>query len=128
MQRVTSTGTVSTTSEAAILNRIRKLSRLMDEAFTIPVINKKVGLDAILGLIPGIGDVSGSLFTAYMISLALKLNVPNEIVIRMVYNLIIDMIVGSIPLIGDLFDAAFKANLKNLRLLEDYLAQNHQQI
>ena len=100
----------------------------MDEAFTIPVINKKVGLDAILGLIPGIGDVSGSLFTAYMISLALKLNVPNEIVIRMVYNLIIDMIVGSIPLIGDLFDAAFKANLKNLRLLEDYLAQNHQQI
>ena len=80
------------------------------------------------GLIPGIGDVSGSLFTAYMISLALKLNVLNEIVIRMVYNLIIDMIVGSIPLIGDLFDAAFKANLKNLRLLEDYLAQNHQQI
>lgn len=105
----------------ATLNRIRKLSRLMDTAIRIPVINFRIGLDPILGLVPGAGDVVTTAFSAYIIFLARRFQLPSEVLGQMIANIVLEAVVGSVPLLGDLFDAYYKANVRNLALLEKHL-------
>jgi hypothetical protein len=104
------------------LNRLRALARVMDDAVRVPGTNIRLGLDALIGLIPGLGDVSGGLTTSYFIIAAQKLGAPNTVLARMVWNVLVDVVFGSIPFLGDIFDVAYKANVRNVRLLEQYAA------
>jgi Domain of unknown function (DUF4112) len=97
---------------------LRKFARLMDEAFPLPGTNIRVGLDAVVGLIPGIGDVIGGILSTWIIVGALRHRVPARIIGRMVLNIVIDLLFGAIPVAGDVFDFLFEENMKNMRLLE----------
>jgi hypothetical protein len=106
----------------ATLNRIRRLSRLLDTAIRIPGTKFRIGLDPIIGLIPGAGDIVASAFSAYLIYLATRFNLPSAVINKMIFNIALEAVVGGIPLIGDLFDAAYKSNIRNLALLEQHLS------
>jgi hypothetical protein len=80
-----------------------------------------VGLEAIIGLVPGLGDLVGGGFSAWLILQAARLGAPPSLLARMGWNLLVDTAVGAIPLLGDLFDAGFKANLRNLALLDSHV-------
>jgi hypothetical protein len=116
-----STPSLSAAKRIATLNRIRKLSRLMDTAIRIPIINFRIGLDPILGLVPGAGDIVTTAFSAYIIFLARRFQLPSEVMSQMGANIVLEAVVGSVPLLGDLFDAYYKANVRNLALLEKHL-------
>ena len=103
--------------------RLRKLSELLDAAFHIPGTKFSVGLDSIAGLIPGIGDAATALVSAYMIYEAQQLGASRRTLVRMLANVGIDALVGAVPVAGDVFDAVWKANKKNIRLLEADLAR-----
>ena len=103
------------------LEDLRRFARLLDEAFKIPIINYRVGLEPILGLIPVLGDFSGFLLSGYLIVRAARLGLPRELVVRMVVNALLDAAIGSIPVVGDIFDFFWKVNKRNLRLVERYL-------
>jgi Domain of unknown function (DUF4112) len=107
------------------LNRIRLLSHLLDEQFRLPGTKYRVGLDGLLGLIPGIGDAVGALLSAYILYEAIKLGVPRLTLARMVVNIGLDAVIGAIPLAGDVFDILWKANKKNLALLHAHLVARH---
>ena len=103
------------------LSALRGLSRLLDEAITIPGLGVKVGLDAVIGLIPGLGDIAGGAAGAYGLVVAHRLGAPPTVLARMLLNIGIDALVGTIPVLGDLFDVGWKSNSRNLRLLERYV-------
>lgn len=95
---------------------------LMDRAVTIPGTRISVGLDALLGVLPVGGDLLTGLVQAGLVLVALKhYRVPRVVAIQMAANVLIDIAIGAVPVLGDLFDVAFKANTRNLRLLEPYL-------
>jgi hypothetical protein len=91
---------------------------LLDSAFTVPGTSYRVGLDPILGLVPGLGDLVSPLFTIGILWQARDLGVPRVVQLRMLFNVAIDSLLGAVPFIGDLFDFAWKANTRNLALLE----------
>ena len=97
---------------------LRKFARVMDEAFVIPGTNFRFGLDAAVGLIPGVGDVVGGVLSSWIVVGALRHRVPARIIARMVANIVIDLLFGAIPVAGDVFDFLFEENMKNMRLLE----------
>lgn len=100
---------------------LRALVRLMDGAFVVPGTGFRVGLDPLLGLLfPGAGDVAGGLASSLLFLVAFRNGVPSVILLRMLVNVGADALVGAVPLLGDLFDAAYRANEKNLALLEQY--------
>ena len=103
------------------LLRLEALSRLMDGAFVLPGTGVRVGLDALLGLVPGVGDLAGALVSAYLVLEARKLGAPNSLITRMIGNIVIDTVAGSVPLVGDIFDVAFRANMKNMALLRAHM-------
>lgn len=105
------------------LEQLRTLSRVLDSAFTIPGTDFRFGLDALVGLVPGFGDAVGALFSGYIILQARRLGAPSAVINRMIVNVGVDTVVGSMPLFGDLFDAGWKANTRNLALLEQHLEQ-----
>ncbi len=105
------------------LERLQALGRLLDDAFEIPGTRFRIGWDAILGLIPGVGDVITAALSIYIIAAAARLGVGRVTLARMIANVGVDMVVGAVPLAGDVFDAAWKANRKNLRLLEKAMAK-----
>lgn len=105
----------------ATLNRIRKLSRLLDTSFRIPGIGFRFGLDPIIGLIPGLGDLVATGFSAYLLLMAARFRLPPKVLAWMIFNIGIESVVGSVPIVGDLFDAYYKANIRNLALLEQHL-------
>ena len=100
------------------LARARTLARLLDSAAKVPGTGIRFGADAVLGLIPGLGDVAGAALAGYLVILAQRLGAPRAVVLRMLTNVAIDTIVGTVPLAGDLFDVAYKSNLRNVALLE----------
>jgi hypothetical protein len=106
---------------ASIRDQARGLARILDSAFQVPGTNFRVGLDPILGLIPGVGDLLGGGFSAYILWLGARAGAPVPVLARMFVNVLVEMLVGTIPLLGDLFDAGWKANQRNVDLLEDYL-------
>lgn len=101
------------------------LAHLLDRAFRVPGTNWRFGLDALFGLVPGLGDMVGSLMGGYAVWIARELGAPASIQLRMLLNLTIDGVVGLVPLAGDLFDFAFKAHTKNQALLERWLETPH---
>lgn len=96
---------------------LRRFARLMDEALPIPLTNQRIGLDAGLGFIPGIGDAIGALLATWIVIGALRHRVPILQILRMLANIVIDLVVGEIPILGDIFDIAFEENILNLRIL-----------
>lgn len=112
----------SAAGQQARLNRVRLLSRWLDEQFQIPGMRYRIGLDALLGLIPGIGDAAGLFLSTYILLEARRMGVPRTTLLRMVANIGLDTLVGCVPVVGDIFDMAWKANKKNVALLEAYLA------
>ena len=99
---------------------LRRFAYFMDEAFAIPGTSIKVGLDAVLGLIPGIGDVIGGVLSTWIVIGALRHRVPARIILRMILNIAIDLLFGSVPVAGDVFDFLYEENVKNMRLLEKH--------
>ena len=87
----------------------------------LPGTSFRFGIDAVLGLVPGVGDAIGAGLSAWLIIEAQRLGAPNILLARMAGNLMLDAAVGAVPLLGDVFDAAFKANLRNMRLLRRHL-------
>ena len=103
------------------LERLRAIARLFDQAFAVPGTRFRFGIDALFGLVPGLGDVAGALVAIYALRVARGLRAPATIQLHMLGNVAIDALVGTIPLLGDLFDFAFKAQTRNLALLEHWL-------
>src|SRR5215208_3500273 len=108
------------------VDRVRRLARLLDAAFTIPGTQIRIGLDPILGLVPGLGDVLTSVMGTYALLVAWRLGAPPSLLVRLGANLGLDALVGGIPLLGDLFDVGYKANLRNAALLERWLEAPHE--
>jgi hypothetical protein len=107
------------------LERYTLLTYLFDQAFRVPGTKWRFGLDALLGLLPGAGDVVGALVGAYGVLVARELGAPASIQFRMLANVALDAFVGAVPILGDLFDFAFKAHVRNRVLMEKWLRQPH---
>jgi hypothetical protein len=103
------------------LARLEALAQLMDAAFVIPGTKVRVGLDAIIGLVPIAGDLIASLVSSYLIWEARQLGASRWVIGRMIANTTIDTLFGAVPIVGDAFDVLFRANLKNLALLRRHL-------
>lgn len=102
------------------------LATLMDTAFVIPGTNFRFGIDALIGLVPGIGDVITTAMSAWMIQQARQLGAPKHLIARMIGNTAIDGLIGIVPFLGDAFDAAFKSNRRNMKLLRDWMEREEQ--
>ena len=107
-------------SHAEALATLRKWSVLLDSAFRVPGTRLTFGLDPILGLIPGIGDLTTPIFAVLLLVQSVRMRIPRVVQLRMLINAAIDFLVGCIPIIGDLFDFGWKANVRNLALLEHH--------
>jgi Domain of unknown function (DUF4112) len=115
------------TQQTTIIRNLDSLAKLMDSQFQIPSTKIRFGLDALIGLIPGVGDFAGFLVSGYMITVLVSNGASGFIVAKISFNILIDATVGSIPLIGDIFDLVFKANERNMKLVhEHYLDGRHQ--
>jgi hypothetical protein len=104
------------------VTRARGLARLLDDLIRIPGTNIGIGLDPIIGLIPGVGDMIGGLMSSYILMVAAQEGVPASVLTRMLGNIALDSLVGVVPVLGDLFDVGMKSNRRNVDLLERYLA------
>jgi hypothetical protein len=107
----------------AALRRVERLAYWLDDRYRLPGTRFRIGLDGLVGLIPGVGDAVTSTLTAYIIYEAWRLGVPPSMLARMLANLGIDTVVGIVPVVGDLLDIGFKANRRNLRLLHRHLSE-----
>lgn len=110
---------------ASVRRRLEAMELLLERAFTVPGTNMRVGLDAIIGLVPVIGDLVTTAMGAWMVWEARNLGMSKIHIARMAGNVGIDTLVGAIPLVGDLFDFAFRSNSRNLRILKRWLDKNH---
>ena len=115
------TTTITLTPEGR-LALARALAQLMDNAFEIPGTRIRFGLDAVLGLLPGVGDILGSVIGGYIVMVGSQMGVPRAVVWRMMWNLGVDTVIGVVPVVGDMLDVAWKANVKNVALIEQALA------
>lgn len=109
------------TKHIAKVNKLRRLSRVLDNAISIPGTKLSFGLDPILGLLPGGGDTITGGISAYIVVEAARMGLPREVLGQMVVNVLIDSFAGTVPVLGDLFDVGWKSNLKNIELLEKHL-------
>ncbi|MGP1375378.1 MAG: DUF4112 domain-containing protein [Almyronema sp.] len=105
------------------LKRVRHLSRLLDNSITIPGINYRIGLDPIIGLLPGGGDLLTGLMSVYILVEAYRFGLPTSTLSRMAFNILLEVVAGTVPTIGDLFDVVWKANAQNVALIEQHLQQ-----
>ena len=96
---------------------------MLDSAIRVPGTGITFGLDSLVGLVPGVGDLAGAAMSGYIIVAAARMGVPPAVVTKMVLNLGVDTLVGSVPLLGDLFDVGFRANTRNAALLDRHLAE-----
>lgn len=110
---------------AAVRQRVEALEQLLEGAFVIPVINRRVGLDAIVGLVPVLGDVVTAAMGAYIVWEGHNLGLPKWKLWRMAGNVAFDSAVGAVPLAGDLFDLLFRSNTRNLRIIKRHLDKHH---
>ncbi len=105
--------------EAAVKS-VESLARLMDSRFSLPGTEIKLGLDTLIGFLPGIGDTIGLGISAYIISRAAQIGVPKSKLTAMGFNIFIDWLIGLVPVIGDLFDWGWKANNRNAAIMREY--------
>lgn len=113
----------TTPDEAAALARLEALARVLDQAVRIPGTQIRFGLDAVLGLIPGVGDVATNLISAYLVMEARKLGVSRRDMARMIGNIAVDVGVAAIPVAGDVFDLFWRANDRNMAILREHLTR-----
>jgi hypothetical protein len=109
-------------TEDSRLSRVRTLARALDSAVPIPGTSFRFGLDPILGLVPGLGDLAGAILSGYIVLAGIRMGVSRSGVVRMLANIAIDTFVGSVPVLGDLFDAGWKSNNRNVALIERHMA------
>ena len=103
------------------VERLRWLGNLLDNSIGIPGTRFRFGIDTIIGLVPGVGDLVGGALSVYIILEAARMGVPRSLLARMGYHVAVDTVVGGIPLLGDLFDAGYKANMRNLALIRGHI-------
>ena len=114
---------VKQTKQKATLARLERFSQITDSSIRIPFTNFKFGVDALIGLVPFIGDVAGLILSTYILFEAQKLGVSWHIKLRILFNMAIDFIGGLVPVFGDIFDVFFKANTRNTRLLKNHITK-----
>ena len=110
--------TVNRTQKMQALDR---LAWILDSSLKVPGTQWRVGLDGLIGLIPGIGDVTAGAVSSYILLQAVKMGVPSMVIARMALNIVLESVVGAIPVLGDIFDFMFKANQRNVNLMRDYV-------
>ena len=101
--------------------RLQRIARLMDSQVRVPVIGLRIGADAILGLVPGVGDVLTGAIGAYLIYEAQRLGIPRAAIARMLANIAVDTAIGAIPVAGDIWDFFFRANDRNMQILARHI-------
>lgn len=110
-------------SRDASLRRMQAVANILDNAFVIPGTKQRIGIDAIIGLVPGVGDVLTTILSSYVIWEARNLGVSRFALARMMANLGVHAVIGSIPLIGDIFDAFFRVNQRNMRIVRSHVSR-----
>ncbi len=105
------------------LARLRRLVTWLDDGIRIPGTKMRIGLDPIIGLLPGVGDAAGAIMAGAIVVEALRQRITRFTILRMAANVALDTVLGSVPIVGDLFDAAWKGNRRNMQLLERHLAE-----
>jgi hypothetical protein len=110
---------------AAVRRRLEALEAVLERGFVIPGINRQVGLDAVIGLVPVVGDVIAAAIGSYLIWEARNLGLPKWKLLRMMGNLGFDTAIGAVPLLGDAFDLFFRSNSRNLRIVKRHLDKHH---
>jgi hypothetical protein len=105
--------------------RLRQLAGLLDAAVGIPGTKVRFGLDSVLGLVPGVGDLVGGVLSVFIVISAARLGASPALVARMLGNIAVDTAIGTVPLLGDLFDVGWKANLRNVALIEEHVENPH---
>ena len=113
----------SSESRRAALARLDRLAQLLDTAFIVPGTNIRFGVEAVMRLVPGIGDFAASALSCYVLYEAHRLGVPRHVFARMLINVVIEGAAGTVPFLGDAFDVAFRANRRNVRLLREHFEQ-----
>ncbi|MBC7817215.1 MAG: DUF4112 domain-containing protein [Planctomycetaceae bacterium] len=103
------------------LEQLRQVAQLLDSQFRIPGTDIAFGVDALVGLIPGVGDLISAAISSWLIREARRLGAPRWLIARMVWNVAVDAVIGLVPIVGDVFDVVWKANRKNIALLTSYL-------
>jgi hypothetical protein len=109
------------TDKQRLKKRLDRLAWYLDNSIQLPKLNVRVGIDPLVGLIPGIGDTIGAIMSSYILSEAARLGAPKSILLKMGFNIAVDALAGAVPIFGDLFDFGWKANQRNARILGDYL-------
>ena len=110
----------------ATLKRLERLAELSDNRFRLPFTKIRFGLDALIGLVPFIGDSIGLILSLYLLFEASKLGAPLTLKIKMLWNVLVDWLIGLVPVLGDAIDVFFKANNRNMALLVEHINQDYQ--
>jgi hypothetical protein len=110
---------------AAVRARVEALEHVLERAVAIPGLNRRIGLDSVIGFIPGIGDLVTGVLSAYLIWEARNLGLPRLVLLRMAANTALDTALGAVPIAGDIADVLFRSNTRNLRLLKRHLDRLH---
>jgi hypothetical protein len=108
------------------LKRLDRFARLTDSQFRIPFTKFRFGLDSIIGLVPVVGETIGLVLSLYLVFEAFKLKMPPRLKLRMLRNVALDFLVGLVPVFGDIADIAFKANIRNMKLIKEYVEREQQ--
>lgn len=110
---------------AAVRRRIEGMEHLLERSFTVPVLNRPVGLDFLLGLVPGVGDLATAAMGAWIVWEARNLGMSKLQLARMTGNVVFDTALGAVPLLGDAADFLFRSNTRNLRIIRRHLDRHH---
>ncbi|HAJ59124.1 MAG TPA: DUF4112 domain-containing protein [Cyanobacteria bacterium UBA8543] len=110
-----------TSNQVSTLRRLRQMSHLLDNAIRIPGTPYRIGIDPLLDVLPVGGDFLGTAFSIYIVVEATRLGMPRSALVQMVLNIIFDTVIGAVPVLGTVVDATWKANVKNIELLEEHL-------
>jgi len=109
--------------QKSAISNVESMAKWMDSRFTIPGTSIRFGLDALVGLIPGAGDFVTLLISGYMVTILARNGASGFVVARMALNVLIDALLGSVPVLGDIFDVAFKANIRNMKLMQEHYVE-----
>ncbi|MFC4451556.1 DUF4112 domain-containing protein [Halorussus aquaticus] len=110
---------VTVTDEPPAMERVRTVARLLDEAIELPVVNYRIGLDPILGILPVGGDAVSAAISLYIVAEGAQMGASRETLLKMLFNVGVDAVIGSVPVLGTIVDAVWKANERNVALLEE---------
>lgn len=103
--------------------KLNRLAWLLDSTFRIPGTQLRFGLDSLIGIIPGIGDTVGAIVSSHILTQAAQMGAPKSLLVKMGFNIALDAVLGVVPVFGDISDFVWKANQRNVKLLNDYLEQ-----